>query len=236
MIQISRFMRGGLIGTVAGFFAAGLVMVGQSSEADATLMLRVTQGSHVATATDTNGDGFVAFLGLVGAFDINFTAGTSKPAIGSAQWPQIHLTSLNITSWWGGAAGLNTVKIEITDTDFSLSGTTKRISTDVGGVLGGNMTLATYVDNSNTAFGQGTNVGSMSYSNGAFSGSTSGVASLTNPYSMTMVAMITHNGSGVVSSLDSSVAVNEPGTLALLGIGLVGLGFASRKRQRELAV
>lgn len=244
MIKFTRILKGGLLSAVAGFFAAGVVTVGQVSEADAALMLRLTSGADSVTVTDGGvGDldgvanGLISFNsalgGSVGNFNVNVTTGISKPIIGSPQFPQLDLNSVNVSG-----SGAGSISIEVTDTNFTVSGNAL-FASDVGGTTQGSVSVSTFVDDSNTAFGQATSLADLGPFSGpgtqAFSGSSANYATLAPFSSATIVALITHTEPGQITSFDAAITVDAPGTLALLGIGLVGLGLASRRRQRSKA-
>lgn len=219
--------------TVAKVTTAFVLMFGLA-RANAIPMLRLTTdaGSDV-TITDGGvgdisaaGDGVVVFSGWLAGWDINVTTGLSKPALGTEFAPILDLNSVNVSS--RGAAG--TINIWLTDTDFApLSDS--RAKADIGGTASGNVRLQTFFDDANVAFGQGHALTDQSFSSSPFSGSAMGVLSSLNPYSLTLLVSIFHDGTrpGQVSSFDATL-VPEPSSLLLAGIGLFAMAFVMRRR------
>lgn len=220
--------------------AAAGIIAGIAAPSYAAPMIRLTSGATVVTVTDNlAGDlsaeaGAVTYVGPIGEFTTTVTAGLTKPALGTDTRGEMHLTHLDLSSAVGG-----TITVEFTETGFISASGVEGFLAEIGGVMntapGTSLTYQVFVDGANVAFSNATTV----YANtflpagglGAFSASASNALSgLGSPFSMTLVATVTHGGAGA-TSFDATARVPEPATVALLGMGL--LGFAVSRRRRD---
>jgi len=180
----------------------------------------------VISAVDTDNDGRVTIDSDLGSWVANVVIGWSSPLIGDEYVDKIDLFSANVSG------GEGTIYIRLTGTDFDRGLLAQsRYTTAFGGTTDGSVSFQSYADATNTEFGQGILLSdSGDISTSAFSGQDSGSISLSGPYSLSIYAAITHDAGFNMSSFDYIVTVPEPGTLALLGIGLFGLGLAKRRK------
>jgi hypothetical protein len=223
----------------------GVAVFSFASNAHAVPMLRLTSGADTVTVTDNLGGdlfsgtpGAVLYFGTIGSFYFNLTAGITTPVFGSATNPFLDILSLNA----GGGAG--TLTFEFTETGFTSPTPVANFLASIGGTSSSPDTivqLQTYLDISNTAFGLGTPLGNTGgISTGldlAFSGASgSGDVATSNPYSLTMVVTLQHAGPAI-SSFDAQLNLGhapEPGSMLLLGSGLVALGLYQRRRNNKI--
>lgn len=218
--------------------AATALLVGSAAPSQAMLILKVSDSNPADTQEvfDLTNSGTVVFNSSIGAYSINFAIGSSTPVIGTLQQPVLDLNSMDITSRNGGGGTLN---FALTDTGYvSSAGPVTAFFNAVGGTLSGSgssYSVNTYMDCGDAAFGTGTQLTSQSFSGPSFSGNASADAtSCGHAYSLTQLISLQMPG-GAQFSGDSSLAVPEPSTIALFGAGLIGLGFALRRKGRTTA-
>lgn len=202
-----------------------------------SLRLSDNGGVTWVTITDnTPGDispslGAITFNGAVGNFNINVTTGISKPILGGTNDPVMDLNSVNVSG-----SGPGTLTIQFTDVDFG-SALHPGFITLVGGTTSGTVAVASYYDLGNATFATTSLLSDLgTFGPGAYSGTGStDVGPLPGPYSLTLMATITHTAAGQVTSFDLLLHPNpEPSTLALMGAAGV-LGFVAVRRRRRSA-
>jgi hypothetical protein len=221
---------------LAGMLAGIALVTMVAGQASAIPTMRLTSGATTITILDnsildlSSLPGTVVYSGAIGSFFVNVDTGITKPTIGGAMQPELDL------NWVVVSGGAGSLTIEFSETDFLLDAPLPlSVTAGAGGTLGGvgTLTYMTYLDDPNALFGTGSLLTTQNFSSLAYSGVKYASTNATQPYSLTQVMTITH-GSGITnSSGDLTLKVPEPGSLLLLGSGLLGVGIWGRRRFRK---
>lgn len=214
---------------------AGLMMMTATSAMALTLTL--SDGLNSVSVNDggvgdvNSLDGMVTYSGGIGNWIANVSTGTSSPIIGSDTFPILDLNSVDVSS---AAGGNLTITLFDTYSDYTaLSSIISGFTTSIGGTSVGQVSLAAYIN--------GVQIADISWDDmlktgSAFSGSEGYIGipiGNEDPFDMTLVASITHTTSGSTSFDAELKPVPEPGTMVLLGAGILGLGIYGRRRAKK---
>jgi hypothetical protein len=197
--------------------------------AHATLILSLSDGTTSISVTDGS------------ALDSNAAAGviTYSGAVGSNWWLNVS-TAIGTGAYQGGfgidlnsvnlSFGTGTLKLAMTETGLNwgpLGATEAQVVGKIGGVTAGSVSYSLYTDNTNASFGK-QNMVFAGTGSSAFSETGGGAITLLDPFSMSLFLDINHPAGGN-TSFNFEGKVPEPASLALLGLGLLGMGFARRR-------
>jgi PEP-CTERM motif len=208
----------------------GMLGWASSARADLISVGFSTTSAPPVTAAASSSTGDLSYSTGVGPFSVNQITAIGTPGVPE---PILDTTSIDVSS-----GGSGTLYVWITEQYISSpAGVSNFMSGFTSNTWNGLVTSVvetTYLSDSNALFG-GTELATTTFTAQSQSlNETVASPNLTSPYSETVEYILTFGGGGSANDTINMAAVPEPASLALLGVGIFGVGISKRRRRARL--